>query len=206
MKRALITGAVLALVATALYSGGASAARPRGLIGTVSDATGNELGTVRIVGTEDGKTSVKIRAEGLAAGFHGFHVHSVGICDPTATDAAGAPSPFFTAGGHYNPVTTNTHGAHAGDMPPLMVAADGTGWLKFVTDRFLAKDLMDADGSAIVLHAGPDNLAHIPAATSAGAERYHSHVDDVFGADTASKATGDAGARFGCAVLERVAS
>ena len=206
MKRALVTVAVLALVATALYSGGASAARPRGLIGVVSDATGAEHGTIRIVATEDGKTSVKIRAEGLTPGFHGFHVHSVGTCDPNATDAAGAPSPFFTAGGHYNPVTTNTHGAHAGDMPPLMVAADGTAWLKFVTDRFLAKDLMDTDGSAIVLHAGPDNLAHIPAATSAGAERYHSHVDDVFGADAASKATGDAGARYGCAVLERVSS
>lgn len=204
MKRTLVAGAVLALVATALYSGGASAAGPRGLIGNVADAQGNAVGTVRILATEDGKTSVKIRAAGLAPGFHGFHVHSVGTCDPAATDATGAASPFFTAGGHFNPVTTNTHGAHAGDMPPLLVAADGTAWLKFVTDRFAPKDLMDTDGSSIVLHAGPDNLAHVPAATSAGAERYHSHVDDVFGADTATKATGDAGARYGCGVLERV--
>jgi len=206
MKRALVTGAVLALVATALYSGGASAARPRGLVGPLSDAQGNMLGTVRMIGTGDGKTSVKIKAAGLAPGFHGFHVHAVGICDPAATDAGGNPSPFVTAGGHYNPVTTNTHGAHAGDMPPLLVAEDGTAWLKFVTDRFLPKELMDADGSAIVLHAGPDNLAHVPAATATGGERYHSHVDDVFGADTATKATGDAGARYGCAVLERVTS
>ena len=206
MKRALVAGAVVALIASALYSSGASAARPRGLIGNVSDAQGNALGTVRMIGTEDGKTSVKIRAAGLAPGFHGFHVHAVGTCDPAATDAPGNPSPFFTAGGHYNPVTTNTHGAHAGDMPPLLVAEDGTAFLKFVTDRFLAKDLMDTDGSAIVLHAGPDNLAHVPATTSTGGERYHSHVDDVFGADTATKATGDAGARYGCGILERVTS
>lgn len=33
-------------------------------------------------------------------GFHGYDVHTAGVCDPAATDAAGAPSPFFTAGGH----------------------------------------------------------------------------------------------------------
>jgi Cu-Zn family superoxide dismutase len=100
-------------------------------------------------------------------------------------------------------VTTNTHGAHAGDMPPLLVAEDGTALLKFKTDRFKNSDLLDDDGSAVILHAGADNLSHIPATTATGGERYHSHVDDVFGPDAATKATGDAGARFSCGVVDR---
>ncbi|HJR46030.1 MAG TPA: superoxide dismutase family protein [Actinomycetota bacterium] len=206
MKRVLVSAAIVAILSSALYSGGASAARPRGLVATVEDAQGNDLGTMRIIPREDGKTTVRITAAGLTPGFHGYHVHSIGVCDPASTDTAGALSPFFSAGGHFNPVTTSTHGSHAGDMPPLLAADDGSAWLKFVTDRFLPRDLMDADGSAVVLHAGPDNLAHVPATTATGGERYHSHVDDIFGADTATKATGDAGARFGCGVLERISS
>lgn len=203
--KTLAVGGLVAVIAAALFAGGsASAARRRGLVATIEDATGSALATVRMMRTDDGKVLVKAAGSGLTAGFHGFHVHSVGVCDPAATDTTGATVPFFSAGGHFNPDTTKTHGAHAGDMPPLLAAADGTTMLRFKTDRFLVADLMDADGSAIVLHAGPDNLAHIPATTSTGGERYHSHVDDVFGADAATKATGDAGARAGCGVLERV--
>src|SRR5688500_7555084 len=205
--KTLAVGGMVAIIGAALFAGrSASAARRTGLVATIEDATGSPLATVRMIRTDDGKVLVKAAGSGLTAGFHGFHVHSVGICDPAATDTTGATVPFFSAGGHFNPDTTKTHGAHAGDMPPLLATVDGTTMLRFKTDRFLIADLMDADGSAIVLHAGPDNPAHTPATTSTGGERYHSHVDSVFGADTATKATGDAGARAGCGVLERVTS
>lgn len=205
--KTLAVGGLVGIVAAALLAGGsASAARRRGLVATIEDASGSALATVRMLRTDDGKVLVKAAGTRLVAGFHGFHVHSVGLCDPAATDTTGATVPFFSAGGHFNPDTTKTHGSHAGDMPPLLVAADGTTMLRFKTDRFRIADLMDADGSAIVLHAGPDNLAHIPATTSTGGDRYHSHVDDILGADAATKATGDAGARAGCGVLERVTS
>lgn len=199
-----VVGAV-AMVAAALATGGAATAAPRGLVASLQDAAGNRIGTVRFVPTDDGKVSVRVAASGLTPGFHGFHVHTTGTCDPRAKDTAGNSVPFFTAGGHYNPDTAATHGSHAGDMPPMLVAADGTAFLKFKTDGYRTKELMDADGSAVIVHAGADNLANIPGATSTGAERYHSHVDDVFGSDTATKATGDAGARFGCGVIVRVA-
>jgi Cu-Zn family superoxide dismutase len=121
-----------------------------------------------MIPTDDGKVMVRASGTGLTAGFHGFHVHSVGVCDPAAKDAAGATVPFFSAGGHYNPVTTNTHGAHAGDMPPLLVAADGNAVLRFKTDRFKVRELLDSDGSAVIMHAAPDNLANIPGTTAAG--------------------------------------
>jgi Cu-Zn family superoxide dismutase len=201
--RALAVVAIVAMVGAALSTAGASAA-PRGLVASMHNAAGDSIGTVQFVPTEDGKVSVKIAVSGLTPGFHGFHVHTTGTCDSAAVDAAGNPVPFFTAGGHYNPVTTATHGAHAGDMTPLLVNADGTGWLKFRTDRFTTKDLMDEDGSAVILHAGADNLGNVPGTTATGGERYHSHVDDVLGADTATKATGDAGARFGCGIIEKL--
>ncbi|MFN2389943.1 MAG: superoxide dismutase family protein [Actinomycetota bacterium] len=203
MTRTIAVLGLVAVAGSAFAFGGARAARGKGLIAALHDVNGERVGTVRFVRLDDGKVRVKIGATGLTAGFHGFHVHAVGTCDPGATDTAGNPVPFFTAGGHYNPVATNTHGAHAGDMPPLLVADDGTVRMRFKTDRFTLADLRDEDGSAVIVHAGPDNLAHIPATSPTGGERYHSHVDDVMGADTATKATGDAGSRFACGIVEK---
>lgn len=189
------------LVASLAVNVGAAGRRPRGAVAQMTDAAGNSVGRVRLIPREDGKVTVRVAAAGLTAGFHGFHVHSVGVCDPNATDAGGNPSPFFTAGGHYNPDTT-THQDHAGDMPVLLVTEDGTARLKFVTDRFSVRELLrgDEDGSAIIIHAAPDNLANIPT-------RYHSHTPDetstVFGPDAATLATGDAGARTACGVVEK---
>lgn len=195
--------ALFAIAAMALFTAGTATARRRGLIAPLEDASGNAIGTVRFMRTDDGKISVRLNAAGLTPGFHGFHIHNTGVCDPAALDTGGNPVPFFTAGGHYNPVSTNTHGSHAGDMLPLLVNEDGTASLRFKTDRVTLSELMADDGSAVILHAGLDNLGNIPAATSAGGERYHSHVDDVFGPDTATKATGDAGSRFGCGIVEK---
>ncbi|MGH2807043.1 MAG: superoxide dismutase family protein [Actinomycetota bacterium] len=205
MKRiAIRRGSVIALVAAvigvALLSSGPSIAAPSAVVASMKTPAGQKLGTVIFSTTEDGKVMVQAIAKGLTPGFHGFHVHGAGICDGAATDAAGNPSPFLTAGGHYNP-TAQIHGSHAGDMPPLYVAGDGTAQLRFVTDRFTVESLLDADGSAVIMHAGPDNLAHIPATTATGGERYHSHVDLVFGPDTATRGTGDAGSRFSCGVV-----
>ena len=70
-----------------------------------------------------------------------------------------------------------------------MVNADGKAKAKFKTDRFRVADLFDADGSAVIIHANPDNYANIPT-------RY------VATPDTATLATGDAGARIACGVVE----
>ncbi len=203
-KTAVAVSAALLVVGVALSAGQAAGARPLRLVARLTSSTGAAVGIVRLIPTDDGKVVVRGVAAGLAAGFHGFHVHSTGICDPQAKDATGATVPFFSAGGHYNPVAENIHGAHAGDMPPLLAAQDGTAYLRIKTDRFRLRDLLDDDGSAVIVHAGADNLANIPGATPTGGERYHSHVDNVFGPDTATKATGDAGSRFACGVVERL--
>ena len=145
-------------------------------------ASGAEAGVVKL--TEQGtKVIVRAEAEGLTPGFHGFHVHSAGECVP----------PFTSAGGHYNPTGTG-HGSHAGDMPSLLVLDDGTAELQFATDNFTIGELFDADGTAIIVHALPDNFANIPT-------RYQSTAEGTFGPDSATLATGDAGGRVACGIV-----
>jgi superoxide dismutase, Cu-Zn family len=148
------------------------------------DAAGNHVGRVKFMPDGGGATAVRVSAEGLTAGSHGFHVHTVGQCVAS----------FRSAGGHFNP-SGAPHGEHGGDMPPLLVAQDGTSEAWFTTDRFTVADLMDADGSAVIVHADPDNLANIPT-------RYHSHTYDVFGPDEDTLATGDAGDRVACGCVK----
>jgi Cu-Zn family superoxide dismutase len=183
--------AAAALVGVALSAGIGVALATRGddgwgrrAVATLNDATGQRVG-VAFLKEKHGEVSVKAAVWDLPAGFHGFHVHAVGECVP----------PFTSAMGHYNP-TGAAHGDHAGDLPSLLVNSDGTAELGFTTDRFSVRDLLDADGSALMVHAGRDNFANIP-------DRYHSHTENTFGPDSETLATGDAGLRAACGVVRR---
>lgn len=158
----------------------------------VRSATGATLGTVNFL-ADGRKLAVAGRLSGLTPGFHGFHVHAVGICDPAATDPAGNVVPFVSAGPHLDDAG-GTHGNHDGDLPLLLVAADGTTTTTTVSDRLTPALLFDADRSAIIIHAAPDNYAHIPTRYSAGG---------VPGPDAATLGTGDAGGRFACGIINR---
>jgi superoxide dismutase, Cu-Zn family len=145
---------------------------------TLRDAAGNKVGRVWLQEhRRSGTVAVFVRARALQPGFHGFHIHTTGRCDPPD---------FTTAGGHLNP-TGATHGSHAGDLPSLLVNGDGTAMLATATDRFTLTDLRDADGSAVMIHSGPDNFANIP-------PRYGTP-------DQETLATGDAGTRVACGVV-----
>jgi superoxide dismutase, Cu-Zn family len=148
------------------------------------DASGRRVG-LAVFKERRGKVEISADVWQATPGFHGFHVHAVGLCEP----------PFTSAGGHYNPGDVE-HGDHAGDLPSLLVNEDGTGELEFETDRFSLRDLFDADGSALILHEGRDNYANIP-------DRYVSQATGVPGPDADTLATGDAGARAACGVVER---
>lgn len=143
------------------------------------NTSGNQVGKARLTQRGSGNVAVHIRVQDLPPGFHGFHVHAVGECTP----------PFTSAGGHFD-LGQHNHRDHSGDFPVLLVNADGTASARFITDRFTIADLFDGDGSAIIIHANPDNYANIPT-------RYTSEPDAM------TLATGDAGDRIVCGVIEK---
>jgi len=115
----------------------------------------------------DGGVRIFVWAKDLTPGKHGIHIHSVGNCDP-----AGG---FVAAGSHFNPEAkphglSNPSGPHAGDSPNLRVRPVGLGVLRVLNARVSLGEgptsLFDADGSAIVIHAGEDDQMTDPTGNS----------------------------------------
>lgn len=181
--RALMAMALIgAIMAAAPASATTTAADSNTAFAVMRDANGAVLGTV-VIQALGGKLIVAGRLTGLTAGFHGFHIHTTGQC----------VAPFTTAGGHLNPGATN-HGHHAGDLPLLKVSADGVAVTVTETDSVALAHIFDADGSAIIIHALPDNYANVPTRYETGG---------VAGPDAATLATGDSGGRVACGVIVR---
>ena len=132
------------------------------------DAAGEVVGTATF--TEDAAgVQIMVQATGLPAGEHGIHIHEVGRCDPPD---------FVSAGAHYNPSAKqhglqNPEGPHEGDLPNLMAAEDGTATYSATNPRVtLLPDnltsLFPERGTALVIHAGPDDQTTDPAGNSGG--------------------------------------
>ena len=142
----------------------------------VNNAAGERIGTLELEQQADGGVEIEVELSGLTPGVHAMHFHEVGRCD--------APD-FKTAGGHYNPASVAhgqvEDGPHAGDMMNIELATDGTGDVEITNEKVNIRvggalpALMDADGSALIIHAGAD--------------------------DYKSQPSGAAGARVACAVI-----
>ena len=98
-----------------------------------------------------------VRVTGLKPGAHGLHLHAVGACEGPG---------FTSAGGHFDPGPHGmmdpdaNHPFHMGDLPNLVADASGKATLKVITTRVTLGpgplSLFDADGTAIIIHANPD--------------------------------------------------
>lgn len=145
---------------------------------TLQDAAGAAVGEATLTEV-DGGVVIEVTLEGLtveAAGEHGIHLHTTGACTPD----------FQAAGGHFNPTNAqhgmeNPNGPHAGDLPNIEIDADGNATYEataaLVTLGEGENSLLDADGSALVVHAGPDDMKTDP--------------------------SGDSGDRIACGVIEQ---
>lgn len=124
-------------------------------------ANGIPAGTVQVLGSGDDAV-LAVAVTGIAQGEHGFHLHMTGQC--TAPD-------FKSAGGHLNPLNKNhgtldPGGSHVGDLPNLTVGNSGTAsaQVDLPGNRAQLMDwLFDNDGTAVVIHAGPDDYRTDPA-------------------------------------------
>jgi Cu-Zn family superoxide dismutase len=140
---------------------GSADATTSGATAVLRMADGKEVGRA-VASQVGGSIRVSVDAMGVSPGPHGVHVHTIGRCD--------APD-FTTAGGHWNP-TSMQHGAqnpagpHSGDMPNLVVGPDGRGTLTFTLPSSTMAGLLDADGSAFMIHAGADDMKTDPAGNS----------------------------------------
>ncbi len=172
MIRMMTAAAGAMLVAGCATMGGGTAADSTASTGMSSSggaravlrmADGTEVG--RAVATETGGAiRVSLDVSKLPAGPHGAHVHTTGRCD--------GPD-FTTAGGHWNPTqkkhgTMNPQGPHQGDLPNLVIGSDGRGTIGAVIPGATLAGLLDADGAAMVIHAGPDDLMTDPSGNSGG--------------------------------------
>ena len=187
---AIVALGVIAASVTALEIP-AGAARPLAKA-ALHNAAGDRIGTVSFKG--EGHYADRVEVElALPAGapglglYHGLHVHTVGTC----------AAPFTSAGGHWNTTTGATHGNHTGDLPSVLVGLDGTAYAEFETDRFDVSQLFDTDGAAVVLHSDPDNFGNVPIRS----DRY-ADPNAWYTATGGTAATGDAGSRYGCGVVQ----
>jgi Cu-Zn family superoxide dismutase len=137
-----------------------AAPEPRA-IAELKDKDGKIVGQAFFRERSDG-VLVRIDVKGLTPGLHAVHVHSIGKCEGPA---------FSTAAGHFNPAgkrhgLNSPAGPHAGDLPNMLVAKDGSGRFEVRTDAITLKpgaaSVFDSDGSALIIHAGVDDYTTDP--------------------------------------------
>ena len=127
------------------------------------DLDGEEIGRATFSMTPSGIVIVRAEASGLEDGEHGFHIHETGLCDPG--------DGFASAGGHHVGEDDPMHGPgveggpHAGDLPNVIVTDGSFNVEHFNPNVSLdgeVNPLADADGSAIIVHSGPDDYESQP--------------------------------------------
>lgn len=166
MKRSKTTMVALAVVlgswamawhATAESTPVAPAA---GYTAALKNDQGEDVGTVSFTDAPKGLL-MNVSIDKMAPGWHAIHLHGKGDCSDM-TDH------FKMSGGHmaregeehgfFNP-----KGPHAGDFANFFVGGDGKAKFEQYSTNVRAADLPDADGTAVIIHAKPDDYMSQPA-------------------------------------------
>jgi len=158
--------------AAATEAAQADAGMSQGGTGTLVNAEGAQLGNASVSITASGQTLIALQAEGLPEGTHGVHVHKVGACDGPAFETAGE----HVGAGEQEHGIMAASGPHPGDLPNAHAGADGAVTYEAFAAELTGDMLFDDDGSALIVHADPDDYTTQP--------------------------SGDSGDRITCAVIE----
>lgn len=167
MNRTMLASALAMVGLAACATQDAQVARPSDDFSDaieLRDPQGRLLANATVAGGDG--VRVRVEAAGLVAGTYAVHIHRTGLCEPPA---------FETAGPHWNPTGQqhghlNPQGPHLGDLPNLTVGADRAGTVEFrIAGASLDRGdrrLLDRDGAALVVHAGPDDYRTDPSGNS----------------------------------------
>ena len=145
----LVGLAIMVLPGGAVAASGAVHARAE-----IVNTAGEVIGWAKFMEDATGTLHANVHVAGLAPGLHGIHIHNTAAC------VLGTTPVFSSAGPHHNPLGA-LHGNHAGDLPNLVVNEAGRGLLNATSDGATLSSgpvtLFDLNGSAIVIHANPDD-------------------------------------------------
>ncbi|MET4701574.1 Cu-Zn family superoxide dismutase [Constrictibacter sp. MBR-5] len=165
------TRCIIPAVAAAMIAATPAVAAEKGAgeaMAKMTDAKGGEVGSIMLSQTPRG-VLLSLDLANLPPGAHAFHIHTTGKCEPPE---------FTSAGGHFNP--TGAHhgfesekGEHAGDLPNIHVPDGGKLRAEYLANGVTLVDgkkmsLFDEDGSALVVHAKPDDYKSDPAGDAGG--------------------------------------
>ena len=161
---AALTIAGLACVGVVSAQAAAQVAGGQSASAQVKAADGKVLGTATLTEAPHG-VLLRFELKGLTPGWHGLHFHEKGDC--------GTPD-FKSAGAHVHTTANVVHGLlnpdgnDNGDLPNLFAGADGSATAELFSPMVSLKGaggrpaLLDADGSALVVHASPDDYKTQP--------------------------------------------
>jgi superoxide dismutase, Cu-Zn family len=155
-----------------------------------AQGVGADVGTVFFKDTAYGLL-VTPDLHGLSAGAHALHLHEFPDCSPKQSAEGAVPG--GAAGDHYDPAHRKVHrgpyaDGHLGDLPNIIVEADGTSSIPVVAPRLKVADVR---GRAVMLHAGADRYTE--------ADVKHQHP-----AQPSAPGASKGGARMYCGVSGKI--
>lgn len=154
-KAGLLAGSIMVAASTALAS-------DKAMITAEAEASiinneGVEIGKAEFLQGPRG-VLINLSVRDLPSGKHGMHFHAVGDCSPMET--------FKAAKGHIMPKNLphgffHPDGPHAGNLPNLVVAEDGTANVEIYTNLLMLNKgegkVLDEDGSTLMIHINQDD-------------------------------------------------
>lgn len=141
------------IAVAAVLAASASWAQDVTVTSELKNGQGEAVGAVTLTDAPRGLV-LRVETRGLTPGWHGLHFHEKADC---------SKSDFTSSGGHTHGGGDRVHGLlnpqanETGDLPNLFVGADGNGASEVFTSATNLRALRDVDGSAVVIHAGPDD-------------------------------------------------